>query len=95
MPRMALLVFPGRVFRDAMPGLPRLGSDDPGQGAAAERRVDLHPQLVEDVVRVALEEVLFRLDADLLEFGGGRLADVRQVGQLFGDLAGHGHGGSP
>jgi len=92
---MALLVLLGRLLGDEVPGLPRLGPDDAGQGAAAERRVDLGPQFVEDVVWIALEEVLFCPDADLFELGGRRLADVRQVGQLAGGISVFFHGGPP
>jgi len=85
---MSLPVFLGRLFRDLVPRLSRLGPDDPGQGTAAEGPVNFRPHLVEDVVWVTLEKVLFRPDADLLKLSGSRLADVWQVGE-FWRLLGH------
>ena len=76
---VALLVLLGRVLGDEMPRLPRLGPDDPGQGAAAERWVDFLAQLVEDVVRSALQEILFRPDADLFEFGSSNPISLEEL----------------
>ena len=95
MARMALLILLGGVLGDDMPWLPRLGPDDPGQGAPAERRVDLLAKLVEDVVRIALQKILFRPDADLCELSRGRFADIRQVGDLAGGISFFFHAGPP